>query len=77
MMRGSFFDKNCEHGRGSPMTSSAWRDFKNQGDFLTLHDKGPNSKCDCQEHLSLPLNNINWKILNFNLKRGNFIKEQR
>ena len=31
------------------MSNSAWCDLKSKGDILKLHDKCPNTKCNCQK----------------------------
>ena len=51
MTRGQDIIKNakCSHGHRSAMSNSAWCDLNSKGDMLKLHDKCPNTKCNCQK----------------------------
>ena len=51
MTRGEDFIKKgkCNKNHCSSMSNSAWTDLNSQGNILKLHDKCPNSKCNCQK----------------------------
>ena len=42
----------CKNKHCSAMSNSAWCDLNSKGDILTLHDKYPISKCNCQKVLT-------------------------
>ena len=51
MTRGEDFIRKgrCKNKHCSTMSTSAWTDLNSQGNILKLHDKCPNSKCNCQK----------------------------
>ena len=51
MTRGENFIRKgkCKNKHCSSMSSSAWTDLNSKGNILKIHDKCPNSKCNCQK----------------------------
>ena len=51
MTRGEDFIERgrCKNFHCSSLSSSTWCDLNSRGNKLKLHDKGPNSKCNCQK----------------------------
>ena len=62
-------------GHCSPMSNSAWFDLNSKGDILKLHDKCPNSNCDCQKQITFTPKRSSLKEPDLKISNQKFLKE--